>query len=173
MTTMIKTLLILLPMILSVVITEDPVGDKEQCSVLKFQNIKGSYLRTSPDFSSATKVMSFCMWYKKMRSGWYNGILNYQISSSENYEILMSDCGRNWIYFMGQHTTSNKPTVPLNKWTHYCYTWSRASRVKTFYLNGEVTSTGESVDRDFSATGTLYIGTYGTGNYQFGGKKGF
>ena len=78
---------------------------------------------------------------------------------------------------MHEQIAPNKTTVPLNKWMHYCFTWSRASRVKTFYLNGEVFANGTSPDKDFTATGPLYIGNYGgiaiVRRFLFGGKKCF
>jgi len=168
---MITTILTLLPLILTDVLTADLTGNNKQCTVLDFQTTSGSTLTTKPDFSSATKSLSYCMWYKKEQAGESKVLLNYRADAEGGSEMYISD-DADGLTFMRDAITSSKPTVPLNKWMHVCFTWSRASRVMTYYLNGEVLGTGTSADRDLDTTATLYIGGYYNGETArlFGGQ---
>jgi len=89
---------------------------------------------------------------------------------SNNYEIYTFTDGNLYTYWGNSfNTTTNNPTITLNRWSHYVFTLSGTTEIN--YKNG--VSLGErslNAPPSFSNSGNLNVGRRNNGTQPFTGK---
>ena len=115
-----------------------PVTSKE-FAALKFGDDGYSVIAFNPNMSPLTEKLTVCLWMKKLLSG--REPMPYAYESSEMY---MRDFGYSHMLSTG-NTLSSEFRTPMRVWTHYCGTWSVASRTFRTYINGKLAGSNSQI----------------------------
>ena len=156
-----------------IVISISPVTSTSgESTALKFGDDGYSAISLQPNMSPLTDKFTVCLWFKKLRSG--NSPMLYAYEQGEMY---LYDYRGDKSLFGVYLSLPNEFITPMRVWTHYCGTWSVASRTYRTYINGklaafQITASG----RRLKTGGTLVLGDYydpavhGKSGLHFGGE---
>ena len=110
-----------------------------------------NYVLLRPDLAKAKDSITICSWVKTFKQDSENRFwLSYCAAASCN-EIILDAHTKHFVFF--DDAMERTEIIQLNVWSHMCLTWSKASRIKQFYLNGamvmsETTPEGRSLSLD-------------------------
>ena len=126
-----------------------PVDSKESPwnKALDFGTTLEDYVKFYPDMKQVKDAVTVCAWVKKRLTGTSRSWITYK-TTSQRYEILISDEG-SYNYIHGDNSNVRElVSVPLHTWTHQCNTWTTTSGVLKVYYNGTLVRSRGIDDRD-------------------------
>ena len=133
-----------------------PPVTSEELTALKFGDDGYSLIALQPNMSPLTDKFTVCLWFKKLVSGGNPMPYAYQYG-----EMYFKDYRGDNNLFGAHQSLPSEFITPMRVWTHYCGTWSVASRTYRAYINGklagfQITASG----RRLKTGGTLVLGDY-------------
>ena len=140
------------------------IGDDKRFTALKFGTTMNDYVQFSNfDMSPFRNALTMCSWMRLVYTGFNSRVVMHYHTSSQYLEILISPTGT-YNRVVGStvvDSLDSKFNTPVDRWLHYCVSWSTSTHTIQVYLNGVQVASDRvrsSSKRQLHTPGTLTFG---------------